>query len=103
MQDIPTNKRPGPLTEEEARKIWKILVGEAGADKRTREEDSFVYHATREHNLEWRFCGVLGFGGKFKNNTWGWYIDCYVEDNRDDRIEIIEKVNKILREMNNGA
>jgi hypothetical protein len=65
------------LSSAVANQIWTILVEEV----RAREEDrsGFIQHQGKGCT-EWRFGGVLGFGGKFWNNSGRWYVNCYPED-----------------------
>ena len=63
--------------------IYKILVEEVGADPR--DADSFVRHFTSPTAIEWRFCGTLGFGGKFYRNAGRYYVQCYREDETPER------------------
>lgn len=88
------------MTIEKANKVYDILVNMGGAAENYR--DSFIYHHTDnihgECNTlcnEWRFCGKLGYGGKYRSdsNT----VDCYLEDETEERLEIIEEINKQLK------
>jgi len=78
---------------------YAILVEHAGAV--ANEADSFVHHALKdEHPLtEWRFSGKLGFGGKFRRLSQKVYIDCYPEDETNERKAIIQKVNILLGDL----
>ena len=66
--------------------------------------DGFSYSFPRwfaevDFPYEWRFCGKLGFGGKFRvnNNRNGCpYIDCYQEDETPERRALIEITNAEL-------
>ena len=74
--------------------VWDVLVEMAGA--REEERDQFVRHAesTKPGDLEYRFCGKLGFGGKIRSQYDGtWSVDCYPEDSTPERRTIIEAVN----------
>lgn len=84
-----------PIPEADCHKIYDILL-EAGATEYWRED--FVRHMSGT-TREYRFGGVLGFGGKFYNNAGRWYISCYPEDRTDERAEIIEKVNVKIRAL----
>jgi len=73
---------------------WDVLVELAGAREDDRE--TFVRHAeqTPSGDLEYRFCGKLGFGGKIWSLTDDrWRIDCYPEDSTPERRAIIDAVN----------
>jgi hypothetical protein len=76
--------------------IWDILVADAGAMEQ--ERNSFIQAQTRDEYrcTEFRFCGDLGFGGKFWVNNDRIYVSCYPEDMTKKRGDIIEKVNAKL-------
>ncbi|MEE9214881.1 MAG: hypothetical protein V3U54_08825 [Thermodesulfobacteriota bacterium] len=84
------------ITEIQAEHIFNLLVKHAGAFEGDRT--SFLYaQIDREHPCrEFRFCGKLGFGGKFWNNNEKLYINCYNEDENPKRNRIIKKVNRLL-------
>jgi len=76
---------------------YDVLVQHAGAYPGERSD--FVYELTRRDKgyrvEEWRFRGLLGFGGKFwRNRTF--YVSCYREDETPERLQIIETVNAAL-------
>lgn len=81
--------------------VWDILVEYAGASEKINDKDSFVYASIQiEHPYhEYRFCGNLGFGGKFWRTSGQFYISCYPEDETVSSLETISKVNKTLREL----
>lgn len=90
------------MTEDRANKIYDILVNSGGAAEDMR--DSFIYHHTdnkygesNEVCTEWRFCGKLGYGGKYRSdyNT----VDCYLEDETEEILKIIDEINKELHEI----
>jgi hypothetical protein len=81
-----------PIPEADCHKIYDILL-EAGATERWRED--FVMHMSGT-TREYRFGGVLGFGGKFYNYADRWYISCYPEDRTDERAALIETINAKL-------
>lgn len=88
-------------------RCWDILVEHAGAheDDRGLNRDQFVFHMMEDDDFggcsEYRFCGVFGFGGKFrrngnKNNTV--YVDYYPE-NRTKKLDKVEaKTNAALQQ-----
>ena len=51
------------ITKEKAGKVYDLLVGAYEPDR-----DNFIYHHTESKDgcSEWRFCGKLGFGGKYR-------------------------------------
>ena len=86
------------LTEQQANDVYDILVNTAGAHESMREP--FVYEFSKEdHTREWRFGGKLGYGGKFRMNGNGVYVDCYLEDETKETIAIVETTNALLKGM----
>lgn len=74
--------------------VWSVLVELAGAREEGRRD--FVHHAERTApgELEYRFGGKLGFGGKVRSQYDGtWRVDCYLEDETPERRAIVEAVN----------
>lgn len=94
-----------PLSEPTAHAIWDVLTAHAGADEFGR--DNFVDAQTHDIRTEFRFCGDLGVGGKFRRGrVWigpncveRWSVDCYREDLTDGRRNIIEMTNEALAEL----
>lgn len=79
--------------------IYTLLVEEGGAPEHERE--AFIREYTdKEPSKEWRFRGRLGFGGKFRIGERGGkprlYVDCYPEDNNDERQRIMDGINSRL-------
>lgn len=88
------------FTEEFAHKVYDILISKAGAIEV--ERYSFVQaHTTDDDFLhgcpEWRFCGNLGFGGKYRARRN--MVDCYTENLNDTTQKIIEDTNESLRKL----
>ena len=81
-------------------KVWGILVKHAGASTLPDDRESFVLSMTQIEypTSEYRFQGLLGFGGKLYRNTTvgGLRIGCYPEDNTLARSAIISRVNNML-------
>lgn len=79
--------------------IYDILVAEAGASERGREHfiRSFMDDAPREY----RFQGALGFGGKFWRQPFR--ISCYAEDETPERIAMIDRVNGMLKDLEESS
>jgi hypothetical protein len=77
--------------------IYDILVKECGAFEEEREH--FIIHQTTTEIREWRFCGKLGFGGKFWNADDRLYVNCYNEDLTPERSKMIEQANKLLEKI----
>jgi len=88
------------LTREDVNKIWDILVQEAGASNRIYDRDDFVSHVMSGEWIEYRFIGNLGFGGKVWNNCGRVYVTCYSESETPERLDIIERTNKLLAQFN---
>ena len=86
------------MNAETANKVYDILVKECGASEA--ERFSFVTEFTSEvPTNEWRFCGNLGFGGKFWIRG---YVTCYQEDKTPERLAMIEKANEQLKVILKG-
>lgn len=83
-----------------ATKIWDVLVDGAGAKESMREDFLF---SVRDHDisreLEFRFCGNLGFGGKIYLDSDRARVSCYYENETDERRKIISDVNTKLKEI----
>lgn len=79
------------LTPEFANKVYDILVTYGGAVERDRS--SFIYHHCEDKYgcMEWRFCGKLGFGGKYRsqNNR----VTMYSEDRNPEREKLKENID----------
>ena len=84
------------ISTEFAGNIWDILVEDCGAINVERE--GFIHAAKTTKNLEYRFCGNLGFGGKIYLETPP-RISCYSEDRTKEKDEIIQKTNRKLSEI----
>lgn len=88
------------LTRDIANKVYLILE-DIGAASSLRE--SFIHaHIIDEFQHEWRFQGLLGFGGKFWNEynyidkRYQWRVSCYSEDENPKREQIIKDTNAKL-------
>lgn len=83
----------GPL-EAVKQRIYDVLVAEAGApdDELCRLSLAAHWPRTREH----RFGGFLGSGGKLRYDRQRVYVDCYPEDETDERRDLIGRVNDLL-------
>jgi len=76
-----------------ASQVFDLLVKHAEANESDR--DSFL-HAQERGCTEYRFCGSLGFGGKFWDNAGRWYVTCYSEDETPARLTAIDATNTAL-------
>ena len=84
--------------------IWAILTDICKA--KPNDLETFQYYLSIDHAtsyIEYRFQGALGFGGK----VWlcldgrGVFVTCYSEDETPERLNIINKANKLLKELTN--
>lgn len=92
------------ITKEQATSARQILVEECGY--RTEDRYCSFIEAVSSKIEKWsggcrefRFCGELGFGGKFRNNgnhNDTPYVDCYAEHETPQRLAMIEAANKRL-------
>jgi hypothetical protein len=87
-------------------KIYDVLVKNAGA--RTHfvkkfgmefcwEKTDFVHSHLEQNATEYRFCGYLGFGGKYRVNTNT--VTCYPEDMTPEREAFIRITNDELKKL----
>jgi len=81
--------------EERFNSIYDILVNIGGAVEQMR--DPFVSIHVEEDCLEWRFCGHLGYGGKYRSDRNK--VDCYSEDENEYRKDLIKKINNELSKV----
>lgn len=86
------------MTEKFANKVYDILVKVGSASES--ERNSFIFNHSEEvryPTTEWRFCGSLGFGGKYRSRSNS--VDCYREDQNPERLKVIDEINKQLRKL----
>ncbi len=76
-----------------AEAIYDLLEGD-GADPLQRF--SFVHWFREPDQREWRFIGSLGFDGKFWKSDGRFYVNCYPEDETDERRSTIKRLNDAL-------
>lgn len=77
--------------------VFGVLITYAGADAEMHH--NFVMMHTEDSPCdEYRFQGLLGFGGKYrrKTNT----VDCYPEDLNLERKKLIDQTNTQLKALN---
>ena len=89
--------------EEFWNKVYDILVEECQAWNGEHDRAAFVGEQVREAPREWRFCGSLGFGGKFWRNADRMYVNCYQEDETPSRLLTIKRANKRLDKLRKKA
>lgn len=87
------------LTLEQAHTVYTILVAFCGATEGGFERSNFVVSATRshDHSIEYRFQGLLGFGGKFYAIHNLWYVSYYPEDESENRRVLRDTANFVLK------
>ncbi len=85
------------ISKDTANKIYDLLVQIGGAQES--ERGGFIVYHTNiwSYPEEWRFMGKLGFGGKYYININK--VDCYLEDDTPETIEIKEKINQELSKI----
>ena len=83
MSDVGSGS-PLRITPTQADAAYSILCQHAGASDRPGERSAFVRYVTRERTrfdcVEWRFQGVLGFGGKFYAGEGTPCVGCYIDE-----------------------
>lgn len=86
------------LTDQQANGVYDLLVRLAGASNRAFHRESFINAVTTRDDCEYRFCGALGFGGKFFNMNGLWYVSADFFDlmNNEDMVIRINQVNGAL-------
>lgn len=84
-----------PLTKKTAAAVYDLLVKIGGAPESYRAH--FIQHYTEpDPSREWRFQGLLGFGGKFYMDHDRFRVGCYREDDTDERTALIDEMNEKL-------
>lgn len=81
------------------RDVYDILVKLAGAiDDESNRAQFHHFWNERDQYREYRFIGLLGFGGKFwcDSRGGGWHVDCYSEDKTPYRKTVIQNTNSAL-------
>ncbi len=96
-----------PVSDAVARQIYALLAEKAGAP--VNEMDDFIHHASGKFHahwninaseLEWRFRGNLGFGGKiWMDKSQVPVVRCYYEHLTPETQVIIDEVNKDLKTL----
>ena len=99
LEDTKMNPQDLPMDDDDHdfwNEVYDILVRHAGASDRPRNRDMFIWS---QPTPEFRFGGLLGFGGKFWVNNGKVYISCYIENSDDEKRAIIEETNAALRAL----
>lgn len=86
-----------PVDEATSTSIWSALVTHCGASETGLDE--FVRFAGSGQWTEYRFQGLLGFGGKVWNVRDTFRVSCYPEDSTPSRSAMIEAANKELNDI----
>ena len=92
------------ISHEQAEAVLQILKAECGYRVNARDSKGFIRSVITNTDgpaldhvcREYRFCGALGFGGKFRNNgnhDNTPYVDCYQEDETPARLKMIACAN----------
>lgn len=84
------------ISTQEADEIMEILKKECGFSER---EDYFKDSITEDQEnsgREFRFCGYLGFGGKFHYSSSGYFVNTYSEESDGATDLMVAKANKQL-------
>ena len=89
---------------EYAIKIGKILIEIGGANPKILQSDydAFLSYLTDDKSrwdIEYRFMGHLGYGGKFRTTYNSWKVDCYSESETPERLKLISRINKELQKL----
>ena len=86
------------MNEERLNSIYDLLVSIGGANEHYRYSFIWKHVINTEFPCkEWRFCGHLGFGGKYRSEKNK--VDCYSEDETPERLAIIEQLNEALKQL----
>jgi hypothetical protein len=80
-------------------KVYDLLVEKAGANPKDRS--TFVHYHFEDtsgiRHYEWRFCGLFGFGGKYRAHSNR--ISCYKEDDTPVRDALMSVINDDLKTL----
>lgn len=89
-----------PLTDPEEifGRAYDVLIEHAKAAPRDRAYFVRLFSTDRRAN-EYRFQGVLGFGGKFYRDDARYYVTCYPEDSTPEREAVVTRVNELLKQL----
>ena len=81
--------------------VYSILVEYAKAPEHMRENFITSPFENQQYPCdEWRFCGVFGFGGKYRRQTNS--VDYYSEDQSPKLDKLEKRINTLLKELHNG-
>lgn len=77
---------------------YTILVDHLRAAEADRHWFVQVF-ANNPNTFEWRFCGILGFGGKFWRNDGRHYVTYYREDHTPKLDQVLDRVNALIEAL----
>jgi hypothetical protein len=78
---------------------YDLLVSTGNTNADIWDKQAFISYFTRENGREWRFCGHLGFGGKFRRDGINHYVSCYSEDETPERRAMIDDLNRRITRL----
>lgn len=92
-----SNEKLGQLYDD----AFTVLVREVGVREDGRADFLRAFADRDFQGIEYRLCGRLGFGGKFRRivHDGQFRIDCYPEDRNAERDAIVVRVNAIFKTM----
>lgn len=77
---------------------FDLLVDKAGASEEDRWSFMHAFMKDDRDPVEYRFQGLLGFGGKFWRSDGRHYVNYYQEDVTGEREKLVEVVNGVVGE-----
>lgn len=87
-------------TQDQARAIWNLLVGDLGASMDPLARDAFIHHMTTGCT-EYRFGGLTGFFTKFYACNGCWYVVNAPEESTTETEVLLALVNAKLYILRN--
>jgi hypothetical protein len=91
------------VSTDACKEVYDVLVAVCHAPDSVSDRLQFRHFWDGGEN-EYRFCGSLGFGGKFwRANYTPWHVSCYREDETLERLWLITRANKELAHLQDGG
>lgn len=91
------------IDKEKANKAYDILIKECGARDTDDDREDFVRYATSDHAYEYRFSGLLGFGGKcYFSGDQSMVVGMYIEDSTPERMAMQIRANGALARLDDA-
>lgn len=88
------------MTPDLARRIYRILVEECGADSRDALRKPFCASVATGYGVEFHISSDLGCGGKFWRDRNGEIrVSCYPEHETPERLEMIRRAMARFEEL----